>query len=146
MPLPLAQRCALVCAAFAIAACMACGGNSDSTTPTATATNGTSSVASSSTSTTASTATTGATATSAASTAASQSPTAAPTAANQVSAIQVVLNYYRAINSKDYSTAYGLWASNGAASNQTAAEFAKGFANTVRVDANLGQPAAEAAA
>jgi hypothetical protein len=137
MTFPLAQRCAFALAAFGLAACMACGGSSSKSTPTppaanTTATAGTGSGVSASATTTTTTATP------------PKSPAAAPTAANQVPAIQVVLDYYRAIDDQDYATAYHLWASNGGASNQTSDAFAKGFANTVRVDANLGQPATEA--
>ncbi|MCC7364999.1 MAG: nuclear transport factor 2 family protein [Dehalococcoidia bacterium] len=54
--------------------------------------------------------------------------------AGQVSpeAVAVVLRYYRAINDGDYAAAYALWADGGAASGQSAYDFAEGFLTTER--------------
>jgi hypothetical protein len=140
MTFHLLQRTALVFGAVALAGCVACGDDSTAVTPTprpsTTAVSGSSTAGSNPGAAT--------TATAASATTATPKPvTAVPTASNQVPAVQVVIDYYRAINAKDYATAYHLWASNGGASNQTAQQFADGFANTVRVDANLDQPSAE---
>lgn len=67
----------------------------------------------------------------------SATPTGAVSQADQIAAAQTLITYYTALNSQDYPTAYALWADNGAASQQTAAQFAQGYANTVRVEAQL---------
>jgi hypothetical protein len=77
-------------------------------------------------------------------------PTAAPPATQPAStdttgAVQTVLNYYDAITQKQFDRAYGYWANNGAASNQTLDQFKQGFANTAGVDLRLGSPAAQGA-
>ncbi|MCC6381159.1 MAG: hypothetical protein IT304_01565 [Dehalococcoidia bacterium] len=56
--------------------------------------------------------------------------------------MQVLVDYYEAINSRTFDTAYRLWADNGAASNQTSRQFAEGFAQTVRSVIHFGQPTA----
>src|SRR5262245_46870439 len=45
--------------------------------------------------------------------------TAQPAPADTTGAVQTVLNYYDAIIQKQFERAYGYWANNGAASNQT---------------------------
>lgn len=55
-------------------------------------------------------------------------------------AAQTVLDYYKAINDKRLDDAYRLWANNGAASRQTLDQFKQGFANTVAVNLQLGEP------
>lgn len=86
--------------------------------------------------------------------AATSAPTAAPSAMPQptgaasqpsqpsdsAAAAQAVLDYYAAINDKKLDAAYQLWGNGGAASGQTAEQFKQGFANTQRVDVQLGTP------
>ncbi len=52
----------------------------------------------------------------------------------------VVRRYYAAIAARDYRTAYALWGNGGAASGQTYAAFAAGFAHTASVEADVGEP------
>ena len=52
---------------------------------------------------------------------------------------QVVVDYYAAINTRDYKKAYGLWSEDGAASGQSFEHFSGGYANTESVDATVGQ-------
>jgi hypothetical protein len=49
-------------------------------------------------------------------------------------AVQTVLDYYRAINQGAYERAYRLWSGDGAASGQTFEQFRQGYAQTVRSD------------
>ncbi|MGH2634051.1 MAG: hypothetical protein ACRDG3_11625 [Tepidiformaceae bacterium] len=65
----------------------------------------------------------------------SATPAGAVSAVDQIASEQVLIDYYTALNNQDYTKAYGLWADNGAASQQTATQFAQGYANTVRVEA-----------
>ncbi len=65
---------------------------------------------------------------------------AEPTAADAVS---LVRDYYAAINARDYARAHRLWANDGAASGQTALQFASGFARTQGVSVEVGAPGAE---
>jgi hypothetical protein len=65
--------------------------------------------------------------------------------ADTAGAVQTVLNYYDAIVQKQFDRAYGYWANNGAASNQTLDQFKQGFANTVGIDLRLRSPAAQGA-
>ena len=60
----------------------------------------------------------------------------APSAAE---ARRVVVDYYAAINARDYRKAYGLWSENGAASGQSFEHFSGGYANTESVDAAVGE-------
>lgn len=60
----------------------------------------------------------------------------APSAAE---AHQVVVDYYAAINARDYRKAYGLWSENGAASGQSFEHFSGGYANTESVEATVGE-------
>jgi hypothetical protein len=48
-------------------------------------------------------------------------------------AVQTVLDYYTAINARQYEAAYRFWAGGGQASGQTFDNFAAGFASTVQV-------------
>ncbi|WP_176695955.1 MliC family protein [Phenylobacterium immobile] len=61
-------------------------------------------------------------------------PTSAQGAAN------VVQTYYAHIGEKDYAAAWKLWRGGGAASNQTQAEFAQGFARYAAYNAQVGAP------
>ena len=61
---------------------------------------------------------------------------AAPTAGE---ARQVVVDYYTAINARDYRTAYASWSGEGAASGQSFEHFSGGYANTESVDAVVGK-------
>lgn len=54
------------------------------------------------------------------------------------SAIDVVHEYYDAINSKDFKKAYELWSGKGEASKQTFEEFRDGFRNTASVEIDTG--------
>lgn len=65
-------------------------------------------------------------------------PTAAP-AGDEAGAVQTILDYYDAIGQQRYDQAYRLWAQDGAASGQTAAAFAQGFATTAGVSVLLGR-------
>ncbi|MFN2421306.1 MAG: hypothetical protein ABR527_07995 [Gemmatimonadota bacterium] len=48
--------------------------------------------------------------------------------------------FYAAINARDFRRAYELWGDDGAASGKTFEEFAAGFAETIRVGAEVGKP------
>ena len=54
-------------------------------------------------------------------------------------ALQVLQNYYAAINSRNYPRAYSYWENNGAASKQSYMAFAQGFAETDRVSVTVGK-------
>lgn len=60
----------------------------------------------------------------------------APSAAE---ARQVVVDYYAAINARNYRKAYALWSDNGEASGQSFEHFSGGYANTESVDAAVGE-------
>ena len=60
-----------------------------------------------------------------------------PTAAE---ARQVVVDYYVAINARDYKKAYASWDQDGAASRQNYEDFSGGYTNTEAVEATIGQP------
>lgn len=51
---------------------------------------------------------------------------------------QVVVDYYAAINTRDYKKAYGLWSEDGTASGQSFEHFSGGYAKTESVDATVG--------
>lgn len=75
-------------------------------------------------------------------------PAAASSAGNAVEpgpgeAVQLIHDYYAAIDARDYARAYRLWSENGAASGQTAQQFANGFADTTGVRAQIGDPGDE---
>ena len=57
-------------------------------------------------------------------------------------AVAVLRQYYAAINARDYSTAYAQWADAGAASGQSAQQFAAGFGATAGVSVQIGTPGA----
>lgn len=78
-------------------------------------------------------------------TASPTSTPAAPSEADIDAAVQTILNYYTAINDRQYEQAYDYWAGNGQASNQTLVEFTQGYTDTVRVTAQLGMPTGQAA-
>jgi hypothetical protein len=58
-------------------------------------------------------------------------------------AAQLLRDYYAAIDARDYGRAYGLWSQNGAASGQSAQQFANGFADTTDVGVEIGAPGDE---
>jgi hypothetical protein len=77
-----------------------------------------------------------------------QNPAAASPAGSAVEpgpgdALQLVRDYYAAIDARDYARAYRLWSGNGAASQQTAAQFAQGFSDTTEVRVQVGDPGRE---
>lgn len=64
-----------------------------------------------------------------------------PDAAGVQAAIDVIHEYYNAINARDYKKAYELWSGNGEASKQTFEQFRDGFANTASVEIDTsGEP------
>ena len=66
---------------------------------------------------------------------ASQAPATSPQAA-----VQVIRDYYAAIDRGDYRSAYAAWDQNGAASGQSFARFRAGFAQTRSVRVIAGAP------
>lgn len=52
---------------------------------------------------------------------------------------QVVVDYYAAINARDYRKAYASWSDDGAASGQSFEHFSGGYANTESVVATVGE-------
>ena len=64
---------------------------------------------------------------------AAASPSFGAPATSPQAAVQVVRDYYAAINRGDYRTAYAAWDRNGAASGQTFAQFRAGFVKTASV-------------
>lgn len=58
----------------------------------------------------------------------------------------VLRSYFDAINAKQYARAYTLWNGLGLSSGQTFAEFLQGYANTYRVDVDMGVPLNQGAA
>ena len=64
-----------------------------------------------------------------------------PDAKGVQAAIDVVHEYYDAINARDYRKAYELWSGKGEASKQTFEEFRDGYANTESVEVDTsGEP------
>ncbi len=64
-----------------------------------------------------------------------------PDAKGVQAAIDVVHEYYAAINAKDYRKAYELWSGKGEASKQTFESFSDGFTNTASVEIDTsGEP------
>lgn len=57
-------------------------------------------------------------------------------------AVQVVADYYAALDQKQFDAAYRLWASGGQASGQSLEQFRQGFAHTVAAQLRLGAPQA----
>ena len=72
--------------------------------------------------------------------AATQTNQASSDQATPAAARQVVIDYYAAINARDYARAYALWSDHGAASGQSYEHFSGGYANTVSVKADVGEP------
>jgi hypothetical protein len=62
------------------------------------------------------------------------------TSEQQAAAIQVIRNYYEAINHRDYRQAYLVWDKEGAASQQSFEQFKQGFANTTSTSVTVGEP------
>ena len=56
-----------------------------------------------------------------------------------MAARQLVIDYYAAIDARDYAKAYSLWSDNGAASGQSFEHFSGGYANTRSVKASVGE-------
>ena len=64
-----------------------------------------------------------------------------PDAKGVQAAIDVIQDYYQAVNARDYRKAYELWSGEGEASNQTFEEFRDGYANTESVEVDTsGEP------
>lgn len=51
----------------------------------------------------------------------------------------VVIDYYAALNAGDHAAAYARWSDGGAASGQGFEDFAKGYANTLAIQAQVGE-------
>ena len=66
---------------------------------------------------------------------AAQAPATSPEGA-----VQVVQNYYAAINRRDFRSAYRAWDQNGTASGRTFAQFSGGFSQTAKVRVVTGAP------
>lgn len=73
--------------------------------------------------------------------AAQAQPTAVAASAQQ--AAEIIARYYQAIGQQQYAQAYQLWAEGGAASGQSAEQFAQGFAQTAGVQLALGEASAQ---
>lgn len=58
----------------------------------------------------------------------------------QQEAIQVIRDYYSAINRGDYSAAYAMWQGDGMARQQSLEQFEQGFADTSSVAVDVGDP------
>ena len=64
-----------------------------------------------------------------------------PDAKGVQAAIDLIHKYYKAINARDYRTAYELWSGSGEASEQSFEQFRDGFANTAEVEIDTsGEP------
>ena len=59
---------------------------------------------------------------------------------DQQAAVQVIRDYYSAINRRDYRQAYLLWDGEGTASHQSFEQFKQGFDNTVSTTVTVGEP------
>lgn len=59
---------------------------------------------------------------------------------DQQTAIEVVDDYYRAIDARDYERAYAHWENGGLASGQSFTEFAQGFSDTAAVEVEIATP------
>lgn len=76
----------------------------------------------------------------------SSSPAGSPTQSpadlepHQQEAVQVIRDYYNAIDRRNYEQAYSAWEVEGAASQQSFEEFKQGFANTASVAVTVGEP------
>lgn len=58
-------------------------------------------------------------------------------------AVQLLRDYYAAIDARDYGRAFRLWSENGAASQQGPQQFANGFADTTSASVEVGTPGEE---
>lgn len=58
-------------------------------------------------------------------------------------AVNLLRDYYAAINARNFGRAYALWSGGGRASGQTPEQFAGGYAQTQGVSATIGQPGAQ---
>lgn len=74
---------------------------------------------------------------------ATQTKPAGSDLATPAAARQVVIDYYMAIDARDYAKAYALWSDEGAASGQSYEHFSGGYANTRSVKASVGEPGDE---
>ena len=63
--------------------------------------------------------------------------------AGPAAARQLVVDYYAAINDRDHAKAYASWSDGGRASGQAFEDFRDGYANTVSVQATVGEPMGE---
>lgn len=126
---------AVGCAALIVLALAACGGDSDDTATPSAAASATSAGATAHPS-----GHSGGAAPSPSPSAAGGSPAAAALTPDSTAAVQTIIDLYVAVNAKDYAAAYGKWANGGAASGKSAAEFATGYADTLRVSLQAGQP------
>lgn len=72
----------------------------------------------------------------------SAAPTPPPNDAEmlQQEAVQVIQDYYSAIDRRDYTQAYSAWEGEGKASQQSFEQFKQGFANTASTAVEVGQP------
>lgn len=70
-------------------------------------------------------------------------PAAEPTPED---AVNVLRDYYAAIEARNFAHAWSLWSDNGRTSGQTPQQFADGFANTAHVAVSTGAPGAMEAA
>lgn len=75
--------------------------------------------------------------------AAAQTDSGGNNQATPAAARQVVIDYYAAIDARDYAKSYALWSNNGAASGQSYEHFSGGYANTRSVKASVGEPSDE---
>lgn len=69
-----------------------------------------------------------------------------PDSSTPEGAVQVIRDYYDAINKREYEQAYNYWDRNGSASHQTLQQFEQGFDQTKHVDVQIGEPGREDAA
>jgi hypothetical protein len=58
----------------------------------------------------------------------------------QQEAVQVIRDYYNAIDRRDYTQAYSAWEGEGTASQQSFEQFKQGFATTASTAVEVGQP------
>ncbi|KAB8144334.1 nuclear transport factor 2 family protein [Chloroflexia bacterium SDU3-3] len=75
--------------------------------------------------------------------AATQAQPTAAAASSAQQAAEIIARYYQAIGQRQYAQAYPLWAEGGAASGQSAEQFAQGFAQTAGVQLALGEASAQ---
>ena len=70
-------------------------------------------------------------------------PTSQPGASGDIdTAVQVVADYYAALDQKQFDAAYQQWANGGRASGQSLEQFRQGFAHTVATQLRFGAPQA----